>query len=190
MYPTQVKLQFQALIAIVTYYVSYTGESKDCLLGLKHVLETHSGENIAQSIIPIIEDYNLKDRIDYFMLDNICLNDTCVREILAKLQPNLDPKKRRLCCFGHIVNLAVKAFLFGKDPEAFEMEADSYIHFHQKEKELEAWRKLGPIGKLYNVVIYIQKTPQRREAFLNIVNNESATDAEGKIKTTYTNKIS
>ncbi len=61
---------------------------------------------------------------------------------------------------------------------------------HQKEKELEAWRKLGPIGKLYNVVIYIQKTPQRREAFLNIVNNESATDAEGKIKTTYTNKIS
>ena len=145
---------------------------------------------MARSIIPIIEDYNLKDRIGYFMLDNIHSNDTCICEILAKLQPNLNPKKCHLHCFGYIVNLAAKAFLFGKDPEAFEMEADSYIHFHQKEKELEAWRKLGPIGKLYNVVIYIQKTPQRREAFLNIVNNESATDAEGKIKTTYTNKRS
>ena len=111
------------------------------------MLGAHSGENMAQSIITIIEDYKLTDRIGYFMLDNIRSNDTCVREILAKLQPNLDPKKRHLCCFSHIVNLAAKAFLFGKDPEAFEMEADSYIHFHQEEKGLEAWRKLGPYWK-------------------------------------------
>ena len=123
------------------------------------------------------------------MLDNISSNDTCVREIL-KIQPSLNPEKRRLCCFGHIINLITKAFLFGKDPDTFKAEANSFIHFWQEEKELEAWRKLGPIGKLHNVVFYIQKRPQRREAFLNIVNNESATDAEGKIKTTYTNKRS
>ena len=72
------------------------------------------------------------------MLDNISSNDTCVHEILTTLQPNLDPKKRRLWCFGHIVNLTTKVFLFRKNSEAFEAEADLYIHFQQEEKELEA----------------------------------------------------
>ena len=72
------------------------------------------------------------------MLDNISSNDTCVREILVKLQPNLDLEKRRLRCFGHIVNLAPKAFLFRKDPDAFKVEADSYILLQQEEKAFKA----------------------------------------------------
>ena len=106
------------------------------------------------------------------MLDNISSNDVCVRKILTKLQPNLDLEKYRLCCFGHIVNLAAKAFLFRKDPESFEVEADLYIRLQQEEKELNAWRRLGPIGKLHNVVVYIQKNPQWREAFLSLSNGE------------------
>jgi hypothetical protein len=171
-----------SMIAIVAHYVSHTGEAKDCLLGLKRVLGTHSGENMARSTTAIIEDYELVDRLGYFMLDNIKSNDTCVREILAKLRPDLDPKKRRLRCFGHIVNLAAKAFLFGKDPEAFEVEADSYARLQQEDKELEAWRRLGPIGKLHNVVVYIRKTPQRREAFMKLANDEMAAEVEGKIE--------
>src|SRR5436190_1585468 len=58
----------------------------------------------------VIEGYKLIDRISYFALDNASSNDTCVREILAKLRPDLDYKNRRLRCFGHIINLAVKAF--------------------------------------------------------------------------------
>ena len=111
------------------------------------------------------------------MLDNISSNDTCVREIL-KIQPSLNPEKRRLRCFGHIINLAAKAFLFGKNPNAFEAEANSFIHFWQEEKKLETWRRLGPIGKLHNIVTYIQKTPQRREAFLNLSNEDL--NAEGE----------
>jgi hypothetical protein len=45
---------------------------------------------------------------------------------------------------------------------------------------LKAWRKLGPIGKLHNVVTYIRKTPQRREAFIDLAKNEEAAEAEGK----------
>jgi hypothetical protein len=171
-----------AMIAIIAHYVSSTGEAKDCLLGLRRVLGTHSGENIARLVTAVIEeDYQLTDRIGYFMLDNITSNDICVREILAKLRPNLDYKNRRLRCFGHIINLAVKAFLFGKDPEAFEIEADIYSKLEREEKELEVWRKLGPIGKLHNVVTYIRKTPQRREAFLKLASEEATIEVEGKI---------
>ena len=70
---------------------------------------------MAHSIISAIEEYELRDRLDYFVLDNVSSNDTCVREILRKLRPDLNAKNRRLRCFGHIVNLAAKAFLFGNE---------------------------------------------------------------------------
>ena len=50
-----------AMIAIVAHYVSHMGEGKDCLLGLKRVLGTHTGENMARSVAFTIEDYGLKD---------------------------------------------------------------------------------------------------------------------------------
>ena len=59
-----------AMIAVVAHYVSRIGEVKDCLLGLKHVVGTHSRENMAQSITTTIEDYRLQDRIDKLFLTN------------------------------------------------------------------------------------------------------------------------
>ena len=38
-------------------------------------------------------------------------------------------------------------------------------------KELRTWRKRGPVGKLHNLVVYIQRTPQRRHAFEQILNS-------------------
>jgi hypothetical protein len=147
------------MLAVVSHFVSHTSEAKSCLLGLRHVEGSHSGENIAQSVIAVIEEYEIKDLLGYFVLDNVLSNDTCVQEILKQLRPELDLQKRCLRCFGHIVNLAAKAFLFGEEAEAFELEVDSYVQLQQEEKELRAWRKLGPIGKLHNVVTYIRKTP-------------------------------
>ena len=170
-----------AMIAVIAHFVSHTGEAKACLLGLRRIQGSHSGENMAYTIIAVIEEYELKDRLGYFMLDNVTSNDTCVREILAKLQPNLDPKKRRLRCFGHIVNLAAKAFLFGNDLEAFEAKTTVAALMQQEKKALEAWRKLGLVGKLYNVVIYIRKTPQQRESFIKLANDELVPKAISKI---------
>jgi hypothetical protein len=119
--------------------------------------------------------------LGYFVLDNASSNDICVQEILKQLQPRLDPKKRRLRCFGHIVNLGAKAFLFGKEAKAFEVEVDSCVQLRQEEKELQAWRKLEPIEKLHNVVTYIRKTPQRCEAFIDLAKNEEVAEAQGKV---------
>jgi hypothetical protein len=117
-----------AIIAIIAHYISHVGEAKDYLLSLRRILGAHSGENMAQLVTTIIrETYKLTDRISYFILDNISSNNIYVREILTKLRPNLTKENRRLRYFGYIINLAAKAFVFGKDPEAFEAEADSYI---------------------------------------------------------------
>ena len=38
------------------------------------------------------------------------------------LSPESDPVHRRLRCWGHIINLAAKAFLSGTDSKAFELD--------------------------------------------------------------------
>jgi len=76
------------------------------------------------------------------------------------------------CCQG---------FLFGEEADAFELEVDSYAQRQLEEKELKAWRKLGPIGKLHNVVTYIRRTPQRRKAFIDLAKDEETANAKGRI---------
>ena len=51
--------------------------------------------------------------------------------------------------------------------EAFECEVSGYEDSGLSEaiEEILAWRKRGPMGKLHNICVLIWRTPQRREAF-------------------------
>uniref|UniRef100_A0A0D2YCV7 HAT C-terminal dimerisation domain-containing protein n=1 Tax=Fusarium oxysporum (strain Fo5176) TaxID=660025 RepID=A0A0D2YCV7_FUSOF len=66
-------------------------------------------------------------------------------------------------CFGHILNLAARAFLWGKDPDSFEREAFTEAAFQVEESELRLWRKRGAVGKLHNIIRFVRASPQRRE---------------------------
>ena len=68
-------------------------------------------------------------------------------------------------CFGHIINLVVKSFLWVSDAEVFEAQISTYHDLQQETAELEAWRRKGPLGKLHNVISWISRSPQRRERF-------------------------
>src|SRR5205814_1030415 len=75
-------------------------------------------------------------------------------------------EERQLRCFGHNLNLSVKALLFGKDSNAIETSGTTTIN---DEKAIEAafltWRKVGPIGKLRNFVVFVMASNQRQAAF-------------------------
>ena len=117
------------------------------------------GENIAEAIVKVIHIYELpSSQIGWFVLDNASSNDTCVAEILKALQIDDTVEHRRLRCLGHIINLAAQAFLFGSEASAFEREIGR-AQYEEDKKELELWRKRGPVGKLHNVVKYICITP-------------------------------
>jgi hypothetical protein len=47
-----------------------------------------------------------------------------------------DIRNHQTRCFGYIVNLAARAFLWGKDPDSFEREAFTEAAFQVKEREL------------------------------------------------------
>jgi hypothetical protein len=65
-------------------------------------------------------------------------------------------KTRRLRCFGHVLNLAVKALLFGHNSEAFEDDIQGNETLDAKAHEL--WRRKGPVGKLHNLIFWIHRS--------------------------------
>lgn len=92
-----------------------------------------------------------------------------------QLDPSMRPvdiKARRMRCYGHILNLVARAFLFGKDAESFERESDINCIRGLAEQDLDHWRAKGPIGKLHNIVKFIRSSPQRSEHFKRIAQEQ------------------
>jgi hypothetical protein len=161
-FPGQIHIAFDgwrsrnrhALYGIVCFYIDRHGAPSKLVLGLPELKISHSGENIAAQIVEILESYEILDRVGYITLDNAGNMDTATEEIAGAL--GVDPKKRRVRCFGHVLNLVVKALLFGHKAEAFEAEMDGGPSLDAAQHEI--WRKKGPIGKLHNLVHWIHRS--------------------------------
>lgn len=148
------------------------------MIALCQIKSSHSGENIAYTLEQIIKEYDITNQLGYFVFDNAESNDACVKALLQLIVPYLQKKHHRLQCMGHIINLAAQALLFGKIPGVIEAEIHLARALEQEQKELEIWRRKGPIGKLHNLVKYIRRSPQRREQFLDTSVGDLVHDAE------------
>lgn len=122
---------------------------------------------MAPIVIDVIKEFGFANNIGYFILDNAPNNDTCVRIVLRELTNLSDTAicARRLRCLGHVLNLSAKALLYGEDFPSFNLEVQTYKENSDLLKELRLWRKRGPVGKLHNIVVYINRSPQRRQEF-------------------------
>jgi hypothetical protein len=168
-------------MGVVFYFLDKDLKVRSLLAGMKRIKGSYTGENIAEVVIPIIEAMISSNQLGFFIGDNAASNDTAIRAILAHLRPDLkDPDSRRVRCLGHIINLAAKAFLFGKDADAFEEESETKKKLSKLEAVRELWRKKGSIGKFHNTVSFIRKTPQRREAFLETCGSGITPDIKGE----------
>src|SRR5947199_8306000 len=114
---------------------------------------------MAIEVLEVIKDFEIEYRVGHFMADNMSSNDICMGELTKHLGNHFGISERRLRCFGHIINLVVKALLFEKDAEAFERETIHAAQIEDDLKELRAWRKRGPVGKIHNIVTHIRRTP-------------------------------
>jgi len=95
---------------------------------------------------------------------------------LAEIGIEFKPIERRLRCFGHVINLVVKAFLWGLNTEILEglASGNSTEGDGQEIIEFMKWRRQGPMGKLRNICVWICRTPQRREGFSNKVKSHGS----------------
>ncbi|OAQ60082.1 hypothetical protein VFPBJ_11571 [Purpureocillium lilacinum] len=108
-----------AFLALHAHYLdaSYIVQSR--LLALRRVWGAHTGDNQASTICDIFGEYGIKERIGA----SVWVRDR-------------DIKANRTRCFGHVINLAARAFLWGQDPESFEREAFTEAAFQIEEREL------------------------------------------------------
>jgi hypothetical protein len=63
---------------------------------------------------------------------------------------------------GHIINLTVQAFLFDND------DSETSISLQPTEAETDTWCAKGALGKLHNIVVFVQRSPQRIAAFIEL----------------------
>jgi len=141
------------------------------LLVIRQLRGAHTRANQAKIIIEVIKEYSLENRIRYFITDNATNNNTAVRLVLDELCPHLTAKQkkaRRLRCLGHVINLAAKAFLYSREFDAFEKDIEAVVKKSDLLKELQLWRTRGPVRRLHNIIVFICRTPQRREEFAAI----------------------
>ena len=57
----------------------------------------------------------------------------------------------RLWCLGYIINLVIKALLFGKSVSKLKRKLAGALY----NNAFKIWNSIGLIGKLYNIYVYI-----------------------------------
>jgi hypothetical protein len=79
---------------------------------------------------------------------------------------------RRIRCIGHIINLAVQAFLFQSlikiDQLKLYDKQEAKGEIRDKVDKRVIFRKIRPLGKLHNIVVHIQSSAGRIKEFKDL----------------------
>ncbi|KAM3465668.1 hypothetical protein MY5147_009215 [Beauveria neobassiana] len=105
--------------AVCAHFVDGNGHPRTLLLGFPRRYGGHTGDDLAALVKPVILQYGIGDKLGSFVMDNAGDNDKCL-EALQRSFRSIDPEADRIRCIGHIINLVVKALLFGEGVSAWE----------------------------------------------------------------------
>jgi hypothetical protein len=78
-----------ALMAVVAHFTDKDYRVQTRLLALRCLYGEHSGENQAELLADVLKDYELTDKIGYFVTDNASNNNTTINILLCNIQPFL-----------------------------------------------------------------------------------------------------
>jgi hypothetical protein len=118
------------------------------------------------------------ERLGCIIGDNASTNGTLCQTAGDFLSNDLivdwDSASNQIRCIGHILNLIVQAFLFGKLDEdtmnSFERQEDAEVEEGELQLNIEAQQNLirtemSSLGKLHNIVVHIRGSALRTKEF-------------------------
>lgn len=150
-------------LGICAQFVEYdTEQLVKALIALPSIRSYHA-EVQYEALLKVLEDFGIYHKLGAIIADNASSNDKLCRFVGQYFEKEgiwWNAVNNRIRCNGHIINLAVQAFLFQKENTKEEEE--------KKELELEptiSFRNLGPLGKLHNIVVHIRGSPARITQF-------------------------
>jgi hypothetical protein len=168
----------------VVHFISDNYKFSTFLLALPEQTTGHAGVEIAETIKSILTEFGVNEaQIGYFVADNATENDTCLEDLA--IEYGFNKEWRRLRCMGHIINLVARILLFGKDPDGFAEDLEEAVD--DVMKEMEQWRKAGPIGKLHNIMVWVGQSSERLRQFYSYQRSEyiAAGDPDADTKPVY-----
>jgi hypothetical protein len=122
------------------------------MLGLKHLIGLHSGENISHLLIEMIETYKLAHILSFYVLDNAGDNDTSLHLVQAYLLlqgVTWSVDAYRLHCFSHIVSLIASTFIANKPLKVIRAKGEP------KPLKVKWVCPNNAISKLHHIIIFI-----------------------------------
>ena len=154
------------LLGVVGHFTEEDSKLHTVTLALKELEGEHSGQNQAVIIQEVLDDFGIRNKLGYLVIDNATTNDRLIDAIAQSLHSEgvqYNAQQRRLRCNGHVINLAVQAFLFGRTVDDYEY--PETVNDSPSDAQLNQWRRLGPLGKLHNINVWITGSPQRIQLF-------------------------
>jgi hypothetical protein len=162
-------------LAICAHYTTHLLKRQKALLALRTVAG-HSGQNQFNILLPVLQDYGVVRKLGAIIADNASPNNTLCEIIESHMFREEDRKWKakhwRIRCSGHIINLAVQAFLFTNVINIDELES-----YDEKEQQGETgdekaqrtkFRLIGPLSQMHNIVIHIRGSTARIAEFLEL----------------------
>lgn len=173
-----------SLLGVVAHFIDEKRQLRTALLALRRIYGHYGEADLTPSLKAIIDDYQLYGKLGAFQMDNASNNDTCLQALALEL-PELNVDDSRLRCVGHVINLVVKALLFGNKNSALQRE----LKYASDKEQFAIWRKTGSIGKLHNLVRYIARSEQRSSAFADVQREDAEEMMESALSDVATLKL-
>lgn len=152
------------LMSKCAHFIGENYELVHCLLGFSESNGAKSGQATGEITARVINDFEIGQNLGTFMMDNARDNDTALKELSTRF--DIDTDFSCLQCLGHIINLVVKALLFGKGVSKVERQPARASN----EETFKFWNRQGPIGKLHNICVSVNHimTRQDRQRLENV----------------------
>lgn len=118
--------EFQAVNA---HFVDEYGCQQKALLALPELLQGHAGIQCAEQVFAVVKAFDFQHRLGSITSDNASAMTTMATQLeslLRKEGVEWSAATHRLRCLGHILNIAVQAFLFVRDKDALEYVSQQY----------------------------------------------------------------
>jgi hypothetical protein len=139
-------------------------KQRNVLIAFRNLYEDHTKTSQASVIASVLKSYKISEKLHCFVENNTSSNNN---ETIAALNKHLDLNldlSHRIHCVGHIINLVVKATIYGKRVSKFEERFAAATPLDQ----FKLFSKLGAVSKLHNFVNAVCASHKRREAFYNM----------------------
>jgi hypothetical protein len=139
-------------------------QQQDLLIAFRNLYSDHTGAAQAAIILCVLDSFVISSKSHCFVGNNVSNNDSETITGL-NLHPNVNINSdHRIRCAGHIINLIVKATIYGKGVSKFEEALAAATPIDQ----FKLHSQFGVVGKLHNFVNAVCASHKRRKIFNSI----------------------